>query len=208
VIGPATTGQGVYAAEPVHFDRAGFWQVEVTAQASGKTYKGTSAFQVLDAPQVPTVGQKALTSDNYIIGSDVPAQAIDSRASTTSDIPDSALHKLTIAQALQQQKPLVIVFSTPVYCISRFCGPVTDMVASLQQQFADKANFIHIEIWKDFQNKEASPTALEWLYRGGDLHEPWVFVVDRSGTIVGRWDNVVTREEVLPVLQKAINAAS
>jgi hypothetical protein len=208
IIGPPTSGQGVYAAEPVRFDRSGFWQVEVTADVSGRTYSGESAFQVLDAPRVPAVGDKAIASDNFVLDSNVPAQAIDSRASSPADIPDAPLHELTIAQALQQHKPLVIVFSTPVYCISRFCGPITDMIADLQKQFGDQANFIHVEIWQDFQKHQPGPTALQWLYRGGDLREPWVFLVDRSGTIVGRWDNVVTRDEVLPALQKAIDAPS
>ncbi len=203
-VGPATSGQGVYAVDPLHFNLPGIWQVEVTANAGGKTYKGVSAFQVLAAPQVPAEGQKALASDNFVIGSDVPPAAIDSRADSVANVPDASLHKLTISAALQQAKPLVIVFSTPVFCISRFCGPVTDMVADLQKQYADKANFIHIEIWQDFQNKKINPTAAQWLYRGEDLNEPWVFLIDKTGVIAKRWDNVVTKDEVEPALQKAI----
>src|SRR5262249_26131127 len=153
---------------------------------SGKTYKGSSAFQVITKSQVPAEGDKALPSDNYVIGSNVAPQAVDSRADSMTNVPDADLHKLSISQALQQGKPLVIVCATPVYCISRFCGPVTDMVADLQKQYGDKANFVHIEIWQDFQKMQVNPTAAQWLYRGNDLNEPWVFLVDKTGTIAKR----------------------
>ncbi len=44
-----------------------------------------------------------------------------------------------------------MVFATPVFCVSRFCGPVTEMVEELAHRYDDRAVFIHVEIWKDFQ---------------------------------------------------------
>jgi hypothetical protein len=93
------------------------------------------------------------------------------------------------------------VFATPVYCTSRFCGPITDMVAELAHDYADRASFVHIEIWHDFQKKDVNKSAAEWIYRDGDLTEPWVFVVGADGRIAARFDNVATRGEVEPLLE-------
>jgi hypothetical protein len=206
--GPASEGRGVYAVNPINFDKAGYWQVDVTVKTSNKgALVGSSAFGVNTKYIVPGPGDKALASDSLTVNSSgVPPAAIDSRASSVSNIPDAALHQLSIADALKQSKPLVVVFSTPVFCVSQFCGPVTDMVADLQKQYGDKANFIHIEIWKDFQNQQINDATRDWLYRNGNLNEPWVFLIGSDGTILNRWDNVATKGELTPALDKAIAA--
>src|SRR5205814_944640 len=94
-------------------------------------------------------------------------------------------------------RPALVVFATPVYCQSRFCGPVTDMVGQLAKAYSDRASFIHVEIWADFQKQQPNPGIDPWL---GD-REPWVYLIGADGKIAARWDNVVTREAVEPMLQ-------
>jgi hypothetical protein len=199
-VGAASQGRGVYAVEPIKFDQAGYWQVEVTAKTKDGELAGASAFGVDATNSIPAPGDEALATDSLTVASDALASSIDSRATTVDDIPDAALHQLSIAQALQQAKPLVIVFSTPVFCVSQFCGPVTEMVADLQKQYGDKANFVHIEIWSDFQKGQINQAARDWLFRNDNLNEPWVFLIDKDGTIVNRWDNVATQDEVQTAL--------
>jgi len=207
--GPASAGRGVYAVDPINFDKPGYYQVDVTVQTTDKgELSGSSAFGVNAKNQVPAPGDKAIASDSLTIDSEGPPAAIDSRATSADDIPDAALHQISIAGALQQDKPLVVVFSTPVFCVSQFCGPVTDMIAGLQQQYGADANFIHVEIYKDYQatsiDDRLNDAAKEWLYRNNDLNEPWVFLIAKDGTILKRWDNVVTAGEVVPALEDAI----
>jgi peroxiredoxin len=86
--------------------------------------------------------------------------------------------------------------------VSRFCGPVTDLVADLAAQYGDRADFIHIEIYADFQAGKVNQAALDWLQTGtGDLREPWTFLIGADGRIVGSWDTVVTRGEIEPLLR-------
>jgi hypothetical protein len=96
-----------------------------------------------------------------------------------------------------------VVFATPVYCVSKFCGPITDMVEGLEKRYGDRADFIHVEIWNNFQRQAINKAAADWLYReGGDeLLEPWVFLIGADGVIVERWDNVATEEEIEPLLR-------
>ncbi len=198
---PASKGRGVYQGE-VTFDRAGFWAVQVTADlVDGGTAVGSNAFEVLEENKVPVPGERAPKTENLTLSSDAPQGAVDSRAAS-GKIPDPELHRTTIADSIDKGTPAVLVFSTPVFCVSRFCGPITDMVAELAADYSRKANFIHVEIWRDFQEKAVNKAAAEWLLHDQDLQEPWVFVVGGDGRIVARWDNVATRGEIEPVLKE------
>ncbi|MGH2698817.1 MAG: TlpA family protein disulfide reductase [Actinomycetota bacterium] len=200
---PASRGRGVYAAG-VRFDRSGFWEVEVTADIEGRGVRSaTGAFQVLPEHRVPAPGERAIASDNLTAEStDAPASAIDSRARAGKKITDPVLHETTIAQAIRRGRPALVVFSTPVYCVSRFCGPITDMVEELAHDYSGRAEFIHVEIWRNFEKGVINETAAEWLLRDNDLREPWVFLFGSDGRILARWDNVATRGEIEPLLKR------
>ena len=199
--GPPSHGRGVYATE-VTFDKPGFWAVDVTARVEGEgELVGNGAFEVRDDNLVPAVGDKAPRTENLVLSSkDAPRQAIDSRAQGNQRITDEILHQTTIAESIRRGEPALVVFSTPVYCISRFCGPVTDMVEELARDYAGRANFIHVEIWRNFEGKVINKGAADWIYKGGDLLEPWLFLIGADGKIVARWDNVATRAEIEPFL--------
>jgi hypothetical protein len=202
IVSPAEA-RGVYRAEAVTFDRPGFYQVEVRADlGAGDVRTASAAFEVVAEPAYPAPGDRAPRTENLIIGSDAPLEAIDSRAGLEGKIPDPALHRTTIASAIRRGRPAVVVFATPVYCISQFCGPVTDMVAGLARDYRGVAEFIHVEIWRNFQEQVVNRGAAEWLLRRGDLTEPWVFLIGPDGRILARWDNVATREEIEPWLER------
>jgi hypothetical protein len=113
---PSSEGKGVYGAD-VAFDRAGFWQVEVRANLIGEDEPRTAsaAFAVRDKHLIPAPGDDAIPSQNLTAASTgVPPGAIDSRADTPQELPDRALHQTTIANAIAQHRPAVVVFATPV----------------------------------------------------------------------------------------------
>ena len=205
--GPAVTlpseARGVYQAEGVTFDRAGFWQIEVAADVADLgVQRGQATFEVRDDPAYPAPGEPALPTENLTIRSkDAPMAAIDSRASTLDRIPDPELHVWTIARAIREERPALVVFSTPVYCVSQFCGPVTDLVDTIAQRYDDRAVFIHVEIWRDFENQVINQGAADWLLRDGDLTEPWVFLIGPDGTILDRWATLFQQDEVAAELE-------
>jgi hypothetical protein len=197
-------GHGVYAAQDVSFPEVGFWQFLATGTlGDGTPVAATSYIQVLPKGTVPWVGDPAPASDSAVIGDPgVPNSAIDSRASGDNPIPDPELHQVSIADAIAAGDPALIVFSTPVYCVSQFCGPVTDMVEGLAADYSDRADFIHVEIYRDFQNDELNPAVNDWLVGpDGQLREPWTFLIGADGKVIGSWDTVATRAEIEPLLQ-------
>lgn len=186
-----TTARGIYSAPGITFDVAGTWQATVTVDVSGSgTQTLTAAFPVNTTPILPAPGQKAIPVDNPIICAKCkPTSAIDSRAQGGAKIPDPELHQTTIRAAMAQHRPILAIFSTPVYCQSQFCGPTTDAVQALAKQYGDRAVFIHVEIYRKYSSSSAviNKAAADWLYRNNDLTEPWLYLIGADGTILNRW---------------------
>jgi hypothetical protein len=201
IVSPAGP-KGVYVTQAA-FDRAGIWQTHATATIGGQQRQADTSFQVGERHAIASVGDTALPSDNLTVSTPgAPPAAVDSRAGAGGLIPDPELHQTTIAAAIAAHRPTLVIFSSPVYCISRFCGPITDMVDELAKAYGDRASFVHVEIWHDFQQQTANKVATDWLYRNDSVTEPWVFLIGADGKIAARWDNVVTRPEIEPYLQK------
>ena len=192
-------GVGVYEATGVEFDDPGFWSVTVNGTVNGDPVEVTAAFEVAPEHRIATVGDAAPRTANLLPGDpDAPVTAIDSRAEDDGSVPDPELHQLTVADAIGTGKPTLVVVSTPVFCVSRFCGPITDAVQDLAATHGDKASFVHIEVWRDFEKNVLNKGAAEWIYpdENADPAEPWVFLLDGEGTVVQRWDNVANAEDV------------
>jgi hypothetical protein len=61
--------------------------------------------------------------------------------------------------------------------------------------------FIHVEIWRDFNKNVINQAAADWLLRGNDLTEPWVFLIGADGTILDRWATLFREDEVAAELE-------
>lgn len=196
--------RGVYEASGVTFDRAGFWRVDVGVDVEGAGPEtATATFAVAEEPALPAPGDPAPATENLTLASEGgPEAAIDSRVVTEGKVPDPELHRFTIARAIAEHRPALVVFATPVYCVSQFCGPVTDMVQDLAHRYRDRAWFIHVEIWKDYEAQELNDAAVEWLRMpNGDLTEPWLFLIGPDGRIVDRWNALWSEREVAAALE-------
>lgn len=198
VVSPAD-GAGVYETT-VDFDRAGFWGVAVTAVVDGEAMQATAPFEVGAEAEIVGVGDPAPPVVNPLIGDGEPS-AIDSRArGDAPTVPDPVLHATTVADAIQAGRPLVVVVSTPTYCVSQFCGPITDTVEALQGRYGEIVDFVHLEVWQNFEDSELNEAAAAWIQTAEGGSEPWVFAVDEDGMVANRWDNVLDREELLEFL--------
>jgi len=192
-------GTGVYGSNGVSFARPGFWRVAVTAIVDGQRRQAEAAFSVLARSSIPAPGDPAPRTEHPIAGTPgVDPRSVDSRAGHDSAIPDPELHTTTIAAALNAKRPLMVVVSTPTYCQSRFCGPITDSVAALAKRSGDRMAFVHLEVWRDFEKGQLNDAVRQWIFPPGteDAREPWVFVVGRDGRITQRFDNVATDTEL------------
>lgn len=192
---------GVYVAY-VEFDRPGRWGVEVNVTMEDRELEPIPfQFDVHEESSEPAVADPAPPSRQLTIA-DVPdISEIDS-----SFPPRPHMHEITVADALETGKPLVVAFATPAFCESRTCGPVMDMVVDpLFEKYGEEAVFIHIEPFKLKELREGtaripSEPTLEW----GLQTEPWVFVVDREGRIAGKFEGIIALDEVEAVLAETL----
>ncbi len=110
-------------------------------------------------------------------------------------------HDLTLTEALASGKPVVYVIGTPAHCQTGTCGPSLEVMIDVARQFADRAVFVHAEVYADQQATTVAPalTAYNLLY------EPVFWTTDASGTVTRRVDIVWDREELTEILAAEIS---
>ncbi len=197
---------GVYAGR-VDLDEPGYWGIRVLAElADGRIGEGNAVVSVLPESLVPAAGSPAPRTENPTIA-DVEAGTVrpvslDSRAQDEgAEIPDPHLHDTVIADAIDAGRPVVVMVSTPVYCVSRFCGPLVEELSQLASSHGDRADFVHLEVWEDFESQTLNDAAASWIASEAGSFEPWVFLVGADGDVLARWDNVVDRDELVALLE-------
>jgi hypothetical protein len=92
------------------------------------------------------------------------------------------MHAVSFRDVLGK-RPIALLFSTPQLCMSRVCGPVTDIAAQLEHQFAGKVTFIHEEVYTANQPTKGLRAQMKAFHL---QTEPWLFTVDRRGRIAAR----------------------
>jgi hypothetical protein len=201
-----TTGaNGVYEAEGVVFDQPGAWQVTVTATVDGVGRQLATNLGVTEESPIPAPGDRAPKTENLTLDSKGVADgAIDSMAANGGEIQDPELHEWTIARAIEADRPALVLFGTPAFCTSNFCGPEMQEVQRLAREYPDRAVYIHVEIWHRYEPpeiQEINEAAAEWLLRGQDMTEPWLYLIGADGVIVDRWGSLFDPEEVATALE-------
>lgn len=204
---PPAGVRGVYATTPIRFPAPGVWEVTVDASVDGQVFTTSTLFEVYANSVVPGAGDAAPRTVQPLPGDpSVAPESIDSRLGFDEELPDPGLHKTTIADALDAGRPVMVTVTTPVFCVSRFCGPITDELARLETEYGDRVEFVHLEVWKDFEGGVLNQAAADWVAPQGTERaaEPWVFLVDSTGTITSRWDNVASVQELTAALDEIV----
>jgi hypothetical protein len=192
--GEGLEGAGAYVAY-VRFGATGSWIAQVSAQrVAGQASTTLLPVNVVTTGNVPAPGRPAPRSKN-LTRRDVPDLSyID------SGVPPDDMHDLSIADAIAQRRPALIVFATPAFCTSRMCGPEVQAVQQLEPGYRDRIAFIHVEIYQDFKqdpNKMTlTPTVLEWRLQT----EPWVFLIDANGIVRYAFEGPTASDELRAAL--------
>ncbi len=172
-------------------DHPGEWGLVVDTTLGGTTARLQIVVELVAETNSPAVGELPPASENRTLATE-PDLA---KLSSGSD-PDPDLYQQTIAQAMASGKPSVITFATPGFCQTRYCTPVVDSLSIAHAELGDAANFIHVEVYKEFNPLILADEMAEW----GLITEPWTFVLDEDGTIVARLGGPVSPQELADVL--------
>jgi hypothetical protein len=198
-----STARGVYEFDGT-FDTAGVWQATVDFDVEGAHQSLSTVFPVAAKPALPAPGERAFRTKNLTMSSHVDPAAIDSRAQGGAPVPDPELHRATIAGAIAAHRAALVLFATPVYCQSQFCGPSTDALEQIAKTGPKDADYIHIEIYANYNSTppKINQAAAQWLLRNGDLREPWLFLIAPNGTIADRWGPLFDPSQVMIELRR------
>ena len=138
----------------------------------------------------PGVGDPAVASETPTLAS----TGGDLKALTTSRRPDRALYRSSVAQALAAGDPFVVSFATPLYCQSRTCGPVVDVLSAVRKKLERRGiRFVHVEIYKD---NDPANGVNRWVDEWKLPTEPFTFVVDRRGVIRAKLEGTFSVAEL------------
>ncbi len=185
--------RGQYVVTGADFRSLGLWRAEFSVATANGTPPsvGELAFNVLATPMAPGVGEGVPATRNATVHDVDSIEEIDTR------VPADDMHELSVADALESDKPFVVVWSTPMFCTSKICGPVLDEAVRVQGRYGEMVNFVHIEPWdiktaRSEGRLKPTPEFAEW----GLTTEPWVFVVDGAGRVAARFEGLVTQEDM------------
>ena len=197
--GEGLQGGGIYVAH-LTFDKPGDWGVEVTAsRPNGAHTTVPLAMNVLAVPVVPGVGQPAPATHNPTAKDVADVETIDSGR------PPDDMHQLSIADAIQQHRPALVVFATPAFCTSNTCGPEVKVVQGLEPAYRARLAFIHVEIYRDFKpdpsKKQYAQAVIDWRLPS----EPWVFLIDSKGIIQSRFEGATATDELKAAIDQLLH---
>ena len=190
------SARSIYVAD-VEFPRGGSYLVAAVTTLNGRPVAAQPAqVRVGGARQVPDVGDRAVrvhTPTVQSVGGDV--EQIETR------VPPDSMHEVDLADALDEGRPVVLLFSSPALCESRVCGPVTDVTEQVRSEFSDDADFIHVEFYEDNDlRKGPRQAARAW----GLVTEPILFTIDAAGVVAARLEGAFSPDELRAAVRRAL----
>lgn len=191
---PYGDNDGTYWVVAPEFSEPGAWTFEVTVYDTN----GNNVTRSIDT----TVHDEA-----YGIGIGEPAPVVESFTLTSEDRPDrittditpnDAYYQMSVAEAVTSGRPSVIVLGTPELCTRKLwnlCGAVLDGLDAVVEDYGDRVNFVHVEIY----NLDTGKYVEAWEAYALEV-SPWIYVIDADGTVAMRYDAIVGPGELVPQL--------
>ena len=178
--------RGFLIARP-DFDEPGSWTAAIT---SPRGTTGETTFSVSADIPIPEVGEPVPQSETRT------SPEFELQSITTDPDPEPSFYEMTVAEAISNGTPALIVFATPAFCQTAVCGPTMEIV---KETVAGRSGFdvVHVEIFENVDSEGEGrlievPAVIEW----GLPSEPWIYVVDADGIATARFEGAVSPEEL------------
>lgn len=176
----------------------GFWGVVATMTLDdGSRASANFVIEVQAQSRAPALGDAAPRSQNRTLATEPDLARLSSGTNPVAD-----LYELTVADAIASGKPTVVGFITPGFCQTRWCAPTIASLETVHEETRAAANFIHVEVYEDFEALTPVPQMQEW---GLDT-EPWIFVMDENGRIAARLSGPVAPSELREALNEVLSS--
>jgi hypothetical protein len=180
---------GLYVAN-INLPRPGRYWLLAEPVGGSKRIQAIGNVIVQAKSLAPSVGERAISTPSPTLAS----TGGDLERLTTSTHPDRALYRTSVSEALDRNVPFVVTFATPLFCQTRACGPVVDVVSAVRKRFiGSTVRFIHVEIYKG--NDPAKGTN-RWVDDWKLPKEPFTFVVDGRGVVRAKLEGAFSAREL------------
>lgn len=117
-----------------------------------------------------------------------------------------AFHDVTLAEALDEGRPILLVVSTPGFCQTFICGPLLELSIADHEKRPDAYRLLHAEVYKEpALLPDTEPTNImlgTGMAEAG--FEPSLFFVNADGTVNERIDNVCDGTELTEALDRLV----
>ena len=115
-------------------------------------------------------------------------------------VPPDSMHDVDLADALDRERPVVLLFSTPALCESRVCGPVTDVAEQVKSEFERQGRLHPHGVLQGQRRLEGRASA---VHRAWHLtKEPWLFTIDADGVVVARIEGAFSADELRDAVRR------
>ncbi len=198
-------GQRAFYVATPELSHAGPWgaAIAVTDPATGTTTGAKLQFSVSEGGFGPRVGDPAPAVRTPTLA-DVGG---DARRISTDPNPDPAFYETSLDAALAAKEPFLLAFVTPGFCKSAQCGPTFDVVKAAVKEAPIRV--VAVEpyqlVYEDGRLKpvvkDDNFVPVEAANAYGIPTEPWLFLVDASGTIAGSFEAVVGEQELADAIR-------
>jgi hypothetical protein len=138
----------------VSFDRSGWWGAELAADRGDERHEGLRIrFFVSEQSELPMIGDLVPRTEQKVLRDVSDFSEIDTSRNT-----NPAMHTQTVVEALDSGVPVVIGITTPLFCQTRFCGPVLEQaLRPLLGRYVHDVVVLHIEPFELEQARAGEP---------------------------------------------------
>ncbi|MBI4299227.1 MAG: hypothetical protein HY666_05660 [Chloroflexi bacterium] len=205
--------RGTYVTQ-LSLDQPGDWELTIEVpREEGAVGRTSIPLRVRERSVTPPIGSRVPLSKNKTLHDVANLRELSSASS-----PDPDMYRLTIAEAVESRKPLMVVFSSPAFCTTPTCGPQLEEVQSLKDRYRDRASFIHVEVYDNVEEVQErglgsgryAKSVLDWHLPDIEsyLNESWVFVVDANGRLAAKFQGFAAAKELEEALDEVLSSPS
>ena len=156
------------------------------------------SFNVSEETYSVDIGERPPASTNRTLNDRTTLSSL-----TTGSFYDEQLYQLTVKEAIETPRPLVVVFASPAFCTTPVCGPQVQAVSSLREKYGGMVDFIHIDIYEnpeEIQGDVSSGVRTPILEEWGITADEWTYVIGSDSLVSASFENFAPE----PVLEEAI----
>jgi hypothetical protein len=180
------TFRGIYTIDAT-LPNAGTWNALVEYDGQ----KLALPLTVQKAARVVTIGEPAPRAPSPTVARPLGTKRVCTRS------PACPLHTKSLSDLIGKGRPVGLLFATPAYCQTHYCGQVLDALLPLVPRYASKIDFVHCEIYLDTPVGPEISTVDAWKLPS----EPWFFGLDGSGIVRARLDGAFDQTEMDDVVR-------